>query len=163
MAITKLKWTSKADNGRKFRGNPRDRESSSVTRQFKKPRQAGQEKVLPTDAIGEDGTGDKSGDFWYIESSSTDMVVPSVVTEAAHVQINTTGSDDSEEDNIPIAETRNKDKVAVVVEEEVSSEDDTVMPETGVQMTPKLGLLGIGTEVMRQFDEVLFVGTVQSY
>ncbi len=30
-------------------------------------------------------------------------------------------------------------------------------------MTPKLGLLGIGTEVMRQFDAGLFVGTAQSY
>ncbi len=30
-------------------------------------------------------------------------------------------------------------------------------------MVPKLGLLGIGTEVMRQFAEGLFVGTVQSY
>ena len=31
------------------------------------------------------------------------------------------------------------------------------------KITPKLGLLGIGTEVMRQFDEGLLVGTVQSY
>jgi hypothetical protein len=35
--------------------------------------------------------------------------------------------------------------------------------DTNEKMTPKLGLLGIGTEVMRQFDEGLFVGTVQSY
>jgi hypothetical protein len=30
-------------------------------------------------------------------------------------------------------------------------------------MTPKLGLLGIGTEVMRQFSAGLFTGTVLSY
>jgi hypothetical protein len=91
------------------------------------------------------------------------MLATSVVMEVADVEIDTIDSDDSEDDNIPIAQTRHKDKVTVVVEEEVSSEDGTVMPETGVLMTPKLGLLGRGTEVMRQFDEGLFVGTVQSY
>jgi hypothetical protein len=39
----------------------------TVTRQLKKPRRAGEDKVLQTDAIGGGGrTGDKSGDFWYI-------------------------------------------------------------------------------------------------
>jgi hypothetical protein len=85
------------------------------------------------------------------------MVAPLVVEK------DTIDSDDCEEDNIPIAQTRNKDKVTVVVEDEVSSDDEVMMPETGVQMRPKMGLLGIGTEVMRQFDEGLFTGTVQSY
>jgi hypothetical protein len=163
MAIRKVKWTSKADNGRKFRGNGRDREPSSVSRQLKKPRQAGKDTVLQTDALGEEATVDKSRNFWYIESSSAEMVKPTVVMEAVSLDKDTIDSGDSEEDNIPIAQTRNKEKVTVVVEEDVSSEDETVMPETGVHMRPKMGLLGIGTEVMRQFDEGLFVGTVQSY
>jgi hypothetical protein len=79
MATRKVKWTSKADNGRKFTENTRDRESSSVSRQFKKPRQAGRDTVLQTNAIVEGGTVDKSRDFWYIESSSGAMVTPLVV------------------------------------------------------------------------------------
>ena len=154
MATRKVKWTSKADNGRKFTENTRDRESSSVSRQFKKPRQAGRDKVLQTNAIVEGETGDKSRDFWYIESSSAAMVTPLVVEKE------TIDSDDCEEDNIPIAQTRNKEKATVNVEEEVSSDDEVMMPETGVQMRPKMGLLGIGTEVMRQFDEGVFTGTV---
>jgi hypothetical protein len=163
MATRKIKWTSKADNGRKFRGKPTDRERSYVTRQFKKPRQTGGDKVLQTDAIGVGGDADKSREFWYIESSSTDMMPSDKVLEAGEVVVEREDSEDSEDDNIPIAQTRHKDKGSVVAEELVSSEDETEMPETGVVMTPKLGLLGIGTEVMRQFDEGLFVGTVQSY
>jgi hypothetical protein len=157
MATRKVKWTSKADNGRKFTGKARDRESSSVSRQFKKPRQAGRDTVLQTNAIVEGGTVDKSRDFWYIESSSRAMVTPLVVEKEA------IDSDDCEEDNIPIAQTRTKEKATDIVEEEVSSDDELLLPETGVQMSPKMGLLGIGTEVMRQFDEGLFTGTVQSY
>ena len=57
-------------------------------------------------------------------------------------------SDSDEDDNIPIAET-------------LDSDEDFTAP-TSV-MTPKLGLLGIGTEVMRQFDAGLFLGTVISF
>ena len=53
------------------------------------------------------------------------------------------------EENIPIAET-------------LQSNEESTAPST-VIMTPKLGLLGIGTEVMRQFSAGLFLGTVQSY
>jgi hypothetical protein len=62
-------WTSQADNGRKFRGKPRDKEKSSVNRQFKKPHRTGEYKVLQTNAIGGGETGDKSQAFWYTESS----------------------------------------------------------------------------------------------
>ena len=51
--------------------------------------------------------------------------------------------------NIPIAET-------------LQSNEESTAPST-VSMTPKLGLLGIGTEVMRQFDAGLFWGTVQAF
>ena len=53
------------------------------------------------------------------------------------------------EEHIPIAET-------------LQSNEESTAPST-VIMTPKLGLLGIGTEVMRQFSAGLFMGTVQSY
>ena len=42
------------------------------------------------------------------------------------------------------------------------SNEESTAPST-VIMTPKLGLLAIGTEVMRQFSAGLFMGTVQSY
>ncbi len=109
IATRKVKWTSKADNGRKFRGKPREREPSELSRQLKKPRQkAGEDKVLQTDALGGEATGDQTRDFWYIESSSTDMLAPSVVMDAAVVEIETIDSNDSEDDNIPIAQTRKK-------------------------------------------------------
>ncbi len=60
-------------------------------------------------------------------------MTPSVVMEAVNVDKDTIDSDDSEEDNIPIAQTRKKEKVTIVVEKDVSSEDETVMPETGVR------------------------------
>ncbi len=163
MATRKIKWTSKADNGRKFRGQPSDRQQTDVRRQFKKPRQSGADEVLQTDAVAGRGTGVNKDDFWYIESSSTDMMPSEEVRETVEVVMEREDSEDSEDDCIPIAQTRHKTKVIVVAEDEVSSEDATQMPEKGVLMTPKLGLLGIGTEVMRQFDEGLFVGTAQSY
>jgi hypothetical protein len=85
------------------------------------------------------------------------------VREAAEVVIEREDSDDSGDNNIPIAQTRHKEKDTVVAEEVVSSEDETQIPETGVVTTPQLGLLGIGTEVMRQFDKGLFLGTVRRY
>jgi hypothetical protein len=73
-----------------------DREQSDVTRQFKKPRQTGGDQVLQTDAIG-GGESDKSRDFWYIESSSTDMIIPSKkVMEAVEVVVEREDSEDSD-------------------------------------------------------------------
>ena len=46
----KGEWMSKADNGRKFRGQPRRIQASSVQRPFKKPRKTGAEQVLPVNA-----------------------------------------------------------------------------------------------------------------
>jgi hypothetical protein len=164
MATRKFKWTSKADNGRKGRGKHTDRERSDVTRQFKKPRQTGGDQVLQTDALSVGGEAGNSRDFRYIESSSTDMLPSEKVLEVEELVVEREDSEDSEEDNIPIAQTRPKAKGSVGAKELGTSEDDTEMTETSVTITPKLGLLGIGTEVMRQFDEGLFVlGTVQSY
>jgi hypothetical protein len=153
MATRKVKWTSKADNCKTFRGKPRDKKQSSVTRQLKKPRRTGEDKVLQTDAIGGGGTVDNSRDFWYIEASSKEIMASAEVRETVEGAIETKDSDDSEDDNLPIAQTRLKEKVTVVAEEEVCSEDDTLMLETGVAMKPKLGLLGIGIEVMRQLRQ----------
>ena len=91
------------------------------------------------------------------------MMPSEKVMEAVEVVIEREDIEDSGDDNIPIAQTRHKAKGSVGAKELGSSEDDTAMTDTSVTMTPKLGLLGIGTEVMRQFDESLFVGTVQSY
>jgi hypothetical protein len=91
------------------------------------------------------------------------MMPSDKVLEVDELVVEREDSEDSEEDNITIAQTRHKAKGSVGVEELGSSEDETEMTETTVTMTPKLGLLGMGTEVMRQFDEGLFVGTVQSY
>ena len=163
MATRKIKWTSKAENGRTFRGKPKEREASSITRQFKKPRQAVEDVATQNDVTGEEETGDNAENFWYIESSATDMVSSDTVVEAEVVVVEIEDSEETKDENIPIRRTRQKAKVSVVVEEVVSSQDETESPDTGMGMTPKLGLLGIGTEVMRQFDEGLFVGTVQSY
>ncbi len=143
MATRKMKWTSKAENGRTFRGKPKERQASSVTRPFKKPRQAVEDEAKQTDV--------------------TEVVSPEIVVEAEVVVVEIEDSEETKDDNTPIRRTRQKAKVSVVVEELVSSQDETESPDTGMVMTPKLGLLGIGTEVMRQFDERLFVGTVQSY
>ena len=76
------------------------------------------------------------------------MIVPE--TEEADVEspLPQFDADDSEDDNIPIAKT-------------LDSDEEFTAPSTF--MTPKLGLLGIGTEVMRQFDAGLFLGTVLSF
>jgi hypothetical protein len=62
--------------------------------------------------------------------------------------VETIGSASSDDDNIPIAQT-------------LDSDEEFTAPST--VMKPKLGLLGIGTEVMRQFDAGLFLGTVQAF
>ncbi len=82
------------------------------------------------------------------------MFVPE--TEEADVEsplpqfdaVETFGSASSEDDNIPIAQT-------------LDSDEEFTAPSTVI--TPKLGLLCIGTEVMRQFDAGLFLGTVQAF
>ncbi len=159
----KVKWTSKADNGRNFRGKPKDRERSDVTRQFKKPRQYGADKVLQTDAIDVEVGGESGRDHWYIESSSSALKPLETVCEAEQEVVEVQDSEDSEDDNIPVAQTILKDKGKVQAEDVVSSEEETQRPETEEFLCPKLGLLGIGTEVMRKFDAGLFSGTVQSY
>ncbi len=89
------------------------------------------------------------------------------MAEAAEVVIDTKDSDDSEDDNLTM---RRQDlrvrspelgMKKLVQTQKISTH--RCPAETGIHMTPKLGLLGIGTEVMRQFDERLFVGTVQSF
>jgi hypothetical protein len=72
--------------------------------------------------------------------------------------LDTIESGSSEEDNIPIAQTRLKN--CYVRQDSDTEEDYTPLSETVNNMKPKLGLLGIGTEVMKQFDAGLFLGTV---
>jgi hypothetical protein len=102
----KGEWTSRADNGRKFRGEPRDREGSSVTRQFKKPRKTGADKVLPTVAI-EPQLGCP---LWVLERipETEELILLDEAIPQAQVVIETIESTSSEEDNIPIAQTRLK-------------------------------------------------------
>ncbi len=45
------KWTSKADNGRTFRGKPCDTEENALRRQFKKPRRSGEEVRVDTGQV----------------------------------------------------------------------------------------------------------------
>jgi hypothetical protein len=87
--------------------------------------------------------------------------VNEVEIETAEGVIEVAEDSDGSEDNIPFSEL--KEKIVAEREEIDSDENYTQLPDTGVDMTPKLGLLGIGTEVMRQFDDGLFIGTVQSY
>jgi hypothetical protein len=102
----KGEWTSKADNGWKFRGKPRDREESSVKRQFKKPRNTGGDKVLPTVAI-EPQLGCPSLVLERIpETEETNLQDEAIPQD--QVVIDTIDSASSEEDNIPIAQTRLK-------------------------------------------------------
>ena len=86
------------------------------------------------------------------------MIVPE--TEEADVEspLPQFDADDSEDDNIPIAQTRLKSNEVPKYSD--SEEEFTPLSTT---MKPKLGLLGIGTEVMRQFDAGLFLGTVLSF
>jgi hypothetical protein len=86
-----IKWTSKAENGRKFRGKPRDTEETALRRQFKKPRRTGEETILKTDAL---------------DGREEDPVVTAKVVieveETAEVVIVNEDSDGSE-DNIPFS------------------------------------------------------------
>jgi hypothetical protein len=145
-----IKWTSKAENGRKFRGKPRDTEETALRRQFKKPRRTGEKTILQTDAL--EGREE-------VQVETAEVVIE--VEETAEVAIEVVGVSDGSEDNIPFSEL--KEKIVAEKEGIDSDEDYTQLPDTNEKRTPKLGLLGIGTEVMRQFDEGLLVGTVQSY
>jgi hypothetical protein len=84
-----------------------------------------------------------------------------VIEEAEDSVLEVAEDSDGSEDNIPFSEL--KEKIVAEREGLEIDEDYTQLPDPNEKMTPKLGLLGIGTEVMRQFDEGLFVGTVQSY
>ena len=57
------------------------------------------------------------------------------------------------------ADSGDNEETASVVE----SEDERPIVETLNKAQPKFGLLSIGTEVMKQFESGLFVGTVKAY
>ena len=151
------KWTSKAENGRKFRGKPQDTDETALRRQFKKPRRTGETSDSEVRILTE-------REIEMIASMETVEDSPEAQpdnTLESEVVIEVAEDSDGSEDNIPFSEL--KEKLVAEREGLESDEDDTQLPDTNKKMTPKLGLLGIGTEVMRQFDEGLFVGTVQSY
>ena len=204
----KTKWTSKADNGRKFRGKPQDTDETALRRQFKKPRRTGEtnesevrhlteteiqmiasmdggvvgvedspeaqpyetlqsevvievaedsdgsEDNIPFSQLKEKNVADREGSEDSPEAQPYETLESEVVIEVAE-------ESDGSEDNIPFSEL--KEKVVAEREGSDNDEDYTTLPDTNEKMSPKLGLLGIGTEVMKQFDDGLFVGTVQSY
>ena len=150
------KWTSKADNSRTFRGQPSIIGENALRRQFKKPRRSVEEVQVETaqDVIEVQDTD--------VQLHTAEVETEDVVIEVAEDSVIEIAEDsDGSEDNIPFSELKEK-----MVAERVglhSDEEDTQLPDTNERMTPKLGLLGIGTEVMKQFDAGLFVGTVISY
>jgi hypothetical protein len=175
----KSKLTFKADNGRMFRGKPQDRDETSLRRQFKKPRRTGEtndrevrhltetevvievaedsdgsEDNIPFSQLKEKNVADREGSEDSPEAQPYETLESEVVIEVAE-------ESDGSEDNIPFSEL--KEKIVAEREGSDNDEDYTTLPDTNEKMSPKLGLLGIGTEVMKQFDAGLFVGTVQSY
>ena len=171
------KWTSKADNGRTFRGKPRGTEVNALQRQFKKPRNQVEEVEVETaqvvvevvetevqvDSVIEVAE-DKLYRVLYSDGDMEDIAVTEVEEDSVIVEesvIEVEADSDGSEDNIPFSQL--KEKLVAERAGVDSDEDDTQLPDTNEKQTPKLGLLGIGTEVMRQFDVGLFVGTVHSY
>jgi hypothetical protein len=92
-----IKWTSKAENGRKFRGNPRDTEETALRRQFKKPRRTVEETILQTDAL------DVREE---VQVETAEVVIE--VEETAEVVIEVDEDSDGSEDNIPFSELKEK-------------------------------------------------------
>jgi hypothetical protein len=94
--------------------------------------------------------------LWVLERipETEEPILQDEAIPQAQVVIDTIESASSEEDNIPIAQTRLKNCKGR--QDSDSEEDFTPLSETVINMKPKLGLLGIGTEVMRQFDAGLF-------
>ena len=119
----KGEWTSKADNGRKFRGQPRRIQASSVQRPFKKPRKTGAEKVLLANAIDT-----QLGYPLFVPETEEPYVEDKVITQA-QAAVETIESGSSEDDNIPIAQTRLKSYE--VVKDSDSEEEFTALSETG--------------------------------
>ena len=157
----KTKWTSKADNGRKFRGKPQDTDETALRRQLKKPRRTGETNDSEVRHLTESEIqmiASMDGGLVGVEDSPEAQPDNTLESE---VVIEVAEDSDGSEDNIPFSEL--KEKITAEREGSESDEDYTTLPDTNERMTPKLGLLGIGTEVMKQFDDGLFVGTVQSY
>jgi hypothetical protein len=99
----------------KFRGKPRDRQSSSFTRPFKKPRKTGSDKVLPTIAMDP-------------QLETEEPISQKEVIADALATIQTIDSEYSKDDNIPIAQTRLK-KCGTVINSD-SEEGFTPLSET---------------------------------
>ena len=166
------KWTSKADNGRTFRGKPRGTEVNALQRQFKKPRKQVEEVEVETaqvvvEVVETDVQVETAQDVIEVQDTNVQLHTAEVETEDVVIEvaedsvIEIAEDSDGSEDNIPFSEL--KEKIVAEKKGLYSDEEDTQLPDTNEKQTPKLGLLGIGTEVMRQFDAGLFVGTVHSY
>ena len=84
------KWTSKAYNGRTFRGKTRDTEENALRRQFKKPRRSVEEVQVDTAQV-------------VIEEAED-----SVLEEAEDSVLEVAEDSDCSGDNIPFSELKEK-------------------------------------------------------
>jgi hypothetical protein len=144
-----------------FRGKPQDTDETALRRQLKKPHRTGETndsevRHLTVTEIQMNASMD--GGVVSVEDSPEAQPYETLESE---VEIEVAEDSDGSEDNIPFSQL--KEKIVAEREGLESDEDYTTLPDTNEKMTPKLGLLGIGTEVMKQFDDGLFVGTVLSY
>ena len=117
------KWTSKADNGRTFRGQPSRIGENALRRQFKKPRRSVEEVLVETaqDVIEVQDTD--------VQLHTAEVETEYVVSEVAEDSVIEIAEDsDGSEDNIPFSELKEK-----MVAERVglhSDEEDTQLPDT---------------------------------